>query len=36
MKTLKKYSNRRIYDTEQKAFVKISEIRQMVLNRESF
>lgn len=36
MKILKKYANRRIYDTDTSSFVKLSEIRQMVLNRESF
>jgi polyhydroxyalkanoate synthesis repressor PhaR len=36
MKLLKKYPNRRIYDTETSSFVKLSEIRQMVLDRESF
>jgi polyhydroxyalkanoate synthesis repressor PhaR len=36
LKILKKYANRRIYDTDTSSFVKLSEIRQMVLNRESF
>lgn len=33
MKLLKKYANRRIYDTDASQFVKLSEIRQMVLDR---
>lgn len=36
MKLLKKYPNRRIYDTDTSSFVKLSEIRQMVLDREAF
>ena len=36
MKLLKKYANRRIYDTDASQFVKLSEIRQMVLDREAF
>lgn len=36
MKLLKKYANRRIYDTDSSQFVKLSEIRQMVLDRVSF
>lgn len=36
MKLLKKYSNRRIYDTDTSSFVKLAEIREMVLNREPF
>lgn len=36
MKLLKKYTNRRIYDTEASQFVKLSEIRQMVLERVAF
>ena len=36
MKLLKKYANRRIYDTDASKFVKLSEIRQMVLERVAF
>jgi polyhydroxyalkanoate synthesis repressor PhaR len=36
LKLLKKYANRRIYDTEVSQFVKLSQIRQMVLDREPF
>jgi len=36
LKTLKKYANRRIYDSEASQFVKLSEIWQMVLDRVAF
>ena len=36
MKLLKKYANRRIYDTDTSQFVTLAEIRQMVLNRQPF
>ena len=36
MKLLKKYANRRIYDTDASKFVRLSEIRQMVLERVAF
>jgi len=36
VKLLKKYANRRIYDTDASQFVKLSEIRQMVLERVAF
>lgn len=36
MKLLKKYANRRIYDTDTSAFVKLAEIRQMVIDRVPF
>jgi polyhydroxyalkanoate synthesis repressor PhaR len=36
VKILKKYANRRIYDTDASQFVKLSEIRQMVLERVPF
>ena len=36
MKLLKKYANRRIYDTDASKFVKLSQIRQMVLERVAF
>lgn len=36
MKLLKKYANRRIYDTDASQFVKLAEIRQMVLDRVPF
>lgn len=36
MKLLKKYANRRIYDTDTSQFVKLADIRQMVLDREAF
>jgi polyhydroxyalkanoate synthesis repressor PhaR len=34
LRLLKKYPNRRIYDTETSKFVTLSEIRQMVIDRE--
>jgi polyhydroxyalkanoate synthesis repressor PhaR len=36
MKLLKKYANRRIYDTDTSQFVTLAEIRQMVLERQPF
>ena len=36
MKLLKKYPNRRIYDTDVSAFVKLAEIRQMDIDRVPF
>lgn len=36
VKLLRKYANRRIYDTDASQFVKLSEIRQMVLDRVAF
>jgi polyhydroxyalkanoate synthesis repressor PhaR len=35
MRVLKKYPNRRIYDTEGSKFVALAEIRQMIVDRES-
>jgi len=35
MRLLKKYPNRRIYDTETSSFVALAEIRQMIIDRES-
>jgi polyhydroxyalkanoate synthesis repressor PhaR len=35
MRVLKKYPNRRIYDTEASKFVALAEIRQMIIDRES-
>jgi polyhydroxyalkanoate synthesis repressor PhaR len=35
MRVLKKYPNRRIYDTESSKFVALAEIRQMITDRES-
>ncbi len=35
MRVLKKYPNRRIYDTSTSKFVAITEIRQMIIERES-
>ena len=35
MRVLKKYPNRRIYDTQTSQFVALAEIRQMVVDRES-
>lgn len=35
MRLLKKYPNRRIYDTETSSFVALAEIRQMVIDRHS-
>jgi polyhydroxyalkanoate synthesis repressor PhaR len=35
VRILKKYPNRRIYDTETSSFVALGEIRQMIINRES-
>lgn len=36
LKLLKKYPNRRIYDTESSQFINLEQVRQMVINRESF
>ncbi|HEY5791313.1 MAG TPA: polyhydroxyalkanoate synthesis repressor PhaR [Gammaproteobacteria bacterium] len=36
MRTLKKYPNRRIYDTEESRFVTLSDVREMVLRHETF
>ena len=36
MKNLKKYANRRIYDSEAREFVKLTEIWQMVIDRTAF
>ena len=36
MKLLKKYPNRRIYDTSTSRFITIEDVRQMVLNYEPF
>jgi len=35
MRVLKKYPNRRIYDTEASKFVALADIRQMIVDRES-
>ena len=35
MRVLKKYPNRRIYDTETSKFVALADIRQMIVDRES-
>jgi polyhydroxyalkanoate synthesis repressor PhaR len=35
MRVLKKYPNRRIYDTQTSKFVALADIRQMVIDRES-
>ena len=35
MRVLKKYPNRRIYDTQTSQFVALAEIRQMIIDRES-
>jgi polyhydroxyalkanoate synthesis repressor PhaR len=35
MRILKKYPNRRIYDTQTSKFVALAEIRQMIIDRES-
>ena len=35
MRVLKKYPNRRIYDTKTSQFVALPEIRQMIIDRES-
>lgn len=35
MRLLKKYPNRRIYDTQTSQFVALAEIRQMIIDRES-
>ena len=32
---LKKYPNRRLYDTEKSAYVKLEDVRQMILAKES-
>ncbi len=31
-RTIKKYSNRRLYDTEEKKYINLSEVRQLVLD----
>jgi polyhydroxyalkanoate synthesis repressor PhaR len=36
MRTLKKYPNRRIYDTQESHFVTLDDVRQMVLRHEVF
>ena len=36
MKLLKKYPNRRIYDTSTSRFITVDDVRQMVLNYEPF
>ena len=36
MRLLKKYPNRRIYDTQTSQFVTLSDIRQMITDREEF
>lgn len=36
MKLLKKYPNRRIYDTDTSKFVTLADVRKMVVDRESF
>jgi polyhydroxyalkanoate synthesis repressor PhaR len=35
MRVLKKYPNRRIYDTQSSKFVALAEIRQMIIDRET-
>ncbi|MEH6558396.1 MAG: polyhydroxyalkanoate synthesis repressor PhaR [Oceanicoccus sp.] len=36
MKLLKKYPNRRIYDTESSQFINLEQVREMVIKRERF
>lgn len=36
MRLLKKYPNRRIYDTESSTFVTLADVRQLVIDREPF
>jgi polyhydroxyalkanoate synthesis repressor PhaR len=36
LKILKKYPNRRIYDTSASEYIKLGDIRQMVINYEQF
>jgi len=36
MRLLKKYPNRRIYDTEESRFITLSDVREMVLRHETF
>lgn len=36
MRLLKKYPNRRIYDTEESHFITLSDVREMVLRHEEF
>lgn len=36
MKILKKYPNRRIYDTETSQFINLEQVRKMVINRDVF
>ena len=35
-RVIKKYPNRRLYDTDTSAYITLSEVRQLVMNRESF
>jgi polyhydroxyalkanoate synthesis repressor PhaR len=36
MRLLKKYPNRRIYDTEESHFITLSDVRELVLRHETF
>lgn len=36
MRTLKKYPNRRIYDTSKSAYITLADVRQMVIDRQAF
>jgi polyhydroxyalkanoate synthesis repressor PhaR len=36
LRQLKKYPNRRIYDTETSSFITLADVRKLVLNREPF
>jgi polyhydroxyalkanoate synthesis repressor PhaR len=36
MRTIKKYPNRRLYDTQSSAYITLSDVRQLVLANESF
>ncbi|MBF0308612.1 MAG: polyhydroxyalkanoate synthesis repressor PhaR [Magnetococcales bacterium] len=36
MRTIKKYPNRRLYDTEKSAFVTLSDVRRMVMEKTPF
>lgn len=35
-RTIKKYPNRRLYDTETSSYITLSEVKALVMNRESF
>ena len=36
VRTIKKYPNRRLYDTEISSYITLEEVRQLVLDNEEF